>query len=266
MAWCDSLAKVTKTNFIREECKVTKKSRLESILKAFNDEERELLESLGVKRLYRALDTMPDDNILIEQLRAILPSIAQKLEEVAKEKKESEKKEAVRDRARIETVEDVEVYIPRIGKVTIKKDVFKYFCNLFNFSIDIGIKKVTSLFIYYPKRMPLISININLNCIDAEYLLIDTIEDYVMLEDTNKNWSTFVGLFSKNVYSLLDAIGNKTIRRKRITIKENPCYVYNSNGELVKVIKEDNKKVKEEITHEMPIMVSWEMLKEKELI
>ena len=246
---------------------MTKRQRIKRILEGFDGEDRLVLESIGTKKWFELLELESQDDILSDQLRNLLPAIKEKQlkKEIEKvEKKESEKKE--REYGEIEEIEDIEMLIPKIGKVTIKNDVFKYFCNLFNFSIDIGIKKVTSLFIYYPKRMPLISININLNCIDAEYLLIDTIEDYIMLEDTSKNWSTFVGLFSKNVYSLLDAIGNKTIRRKRITIKENPCYVYNSNGELVKVIKEDNKKVKEEITHEMPIMVSWEMLKEKELI
>lgn len=244
---------------------MTKRERLEVILSSFNDEERGILEALGKKRLFNLMEIEHDNDLLIVMLKNLLPKIKEELQNVEKE----DKKEIRREKRKIkdiEEIEDVEIFITKIGKVTIKNDVFKYFCSLFDFSISMGIKKVTSLFIYYPKRMPLISININLNCIDAEYLLIDTIEDYVMLEDINKNWSTFVGLFSKNVYSLLDTIGNKTIRRKRITIKENPCYVYNSNGELVKVIKEDNKKVKEEFSHEMPIMVSWEMLKEKELI
>lgn len=244
---------------------MTKRERLEVILSSFNDEERGILEALGKKRLFNLMEIEHDNDLLIVMLKNLLPKIKEELQNVEKE----DKKEIRREKRKIkdiEEIEDVEIFITKIGKVTVKNDVFKYFCSLFDFSISMGIKKVTSLFIYYPKRMPLISININLNCIDAEYLLIDTIEDYVMLEDINKNWSTFVGLFSKNVYSLLDTIGNKTIRRKRITIKENPCYVYNSNGELVKVIKEDNKKVKEEFSHEMPIMVSWEMLKEKELI
>lgn len=244
---------------------MTKRERLEVILSSFNDEERGILEALGKKRLFNLMEIEHDNDLLIVMLKNLLPKIKEELQNVEKE----DKKEIRREKRKIkdiEEIEDVEIFITKIGKVTVKNDVFKYFCSLFDFSISMGIKKVTSLFIYYPKRMPLISININLNCIDAEYLLIDTIEDYVMLEDINKNWSTFVGLFSKNVYSLLDTIGNKTIRRKRITIKENPCYVYNSNGELVKVIKEDNKKVKEEFSHEMPIMISWEMLKEKELI
>lgn len=250
--------------------KMTKRERLEVILNNFSNEERQTLESLGRNRLYSLLDMEHDDDMLVIMLRSSIEAIGKELE-----KEKQEKQAAAREKARerrekrkikdIEEIEDIEIFITKIGKVTIKNDVFKYFCNLFNFSIDIGIKKVTYLFIYYPKRMPLISINVNLNCIDAEYLLIDTIEDYIMLEDTSKNWSTFVGIFSKNVYSLLNTIGNKTVRRKRITIKENPCYVYNSNGELVKVIKEDNKKVKEEFAHEIPIMVSWEMLKEKEL-
>lgn len=247
---------------------MSKKERLNQILSQFGKEERAVLESLGKKRLYSLLDIEHDDELLIAMLRDSIQAIGKELEK-EKQEKQAAAREKARERAKIrdiEEIEDIEIFITKIGKVTIKNDVFKYFCSLFDFSIDIGIRKVTYLFIYYPKRMPLISININLNCIDAEYLLIDTIEDYVMLEDTSKNWSTFVGIFSKNVYSLLDTIGNKTIRRKRITIKENPCYVYNSNGELVKVIKEDNKKVKEEFAHERPIMVSWEMLKEKELI
>ena len=246
---------------------MTKKQRLSQILSQFGKEEREILEALGKKRLLEVLELEHDDEMLIMQLKNLIPTIQAKQAEVkAKVKAEkSERAKVKRERERVEIVEPIELYVPKLGRIEIDKNVFSLFCDLFNFSISMGKKKVTSLFIYYPKRMPLISINIDLNCIDAEYLLIDTIEDYIMLEDTNKNWSTFVGIFSKNVYSLLDAIGNKTIRRKRITIKENPCYVYNSNGELVKVIKEDNKKVKEEYTHEMPIMVSWEMLKEKEL-
>lgn len=244
--------------------KMTKRERLEVILNNFSNEERIILEQLGKKRLFNLMEIEHDNDLLIVMLKNLLPKIKEELRNVEKERKEIRReKRKIKD---IEEIEDIEIFITKIGKVTIKNDVFKYFCSLFDFSIDIGIKKVTYLFIYYPKRMPLISISINLNCIDAEYLLVDTIEDYVMLEDTSKNWSTFVGIFSKNVYSLLDTIGNKTIRRKRITIKENPCYVYNSNGELVKVIKEDNKKVKEEFAHERPIMVSWEMLKEKELI
>jgi len=239
---------------------MTKRERLEVILSSFNDEERGILEALGKKRLFNLMEIEHDNDLLIAMLKNLLPKIKEELQNVEKEDKKEKRK--IKD---IEEVEDIEIFITKIGKITIKNDIFKLFCDLFDFSIGMGIKKVTSLFIYYPKRMPLISINIYLNCIDAEYLLIDTIEDYIILEDTNKNWSTFVGIFSKNVYSFLDTVGNKTIRRKRITIKENPCYVYNSNGELVKVIKEDNKKVKEEFAHERPIMVSWEMLKEKEL-
>jgi len=239
---------------------MTKRERLEVILSSFNDEERGILEALGKKRLFNLMEIEHDNDLLIVMLKNLLPKIKEELQNVEKEDKKEKRK--IKD---IEEVEDIEIFITKIGKITIKNDIFKLFCDLFDFSIGMGIKKVTSLFIYYPKRMPLISINIYLNCIDAEYLLIDTIEDYIILEDTNKNWSTFVGIFSKNVYSFLDTVGNKTIRRKRITIKENPCYVYNSNGELVKVIKEDNKKVKEEFAHERPIMVSWEMLKEKEL-
>ena len=214
---------------------MAKRERLEVILSSFNDEERELLESLGVKRLYRALDTMPDDNILIEQLRAILPSIAQKLEEVAKEKKESEKKEAVRDRARIETVEPIEFLIPKFGMFTIPKPIFELFMKEFNFSANEAHRKVVNLFIYYPKRVPLITIQVNLDAYTLETLFTDTLEEYLLLNNEDKNYSTFCGLFSQQVFSLLADIGTKTVRKGN------------------------------RITHVTPQLVSFEELREREL-
>ncbi|HUM44256.1 MAG TPA: hypothetical protein PKI14_15035 [Fervidobacterium sp.] len=197
---------------------MTKKQRLESVLKAFNEEERELLESLGVRRLYRALDTQPVDSILVAQLRSIIPQLKQKMEEVAKAKavKKEEKAKAIkeaRDKENIELVEDIEFHIPKYGMFALPKPIFELFAQTFGFDLATAHRKVVNLFIYFPKRVPLIAINIDLDSYMLETLFVDALEEYLLLEDEEKNYSTFCGKFSQQVFSLLAALGTKSIRR-----------------------------------------------------
>lgn len=197
---------------------MTKKQRLESVLKAFNEEERELLESLGKKALYRALDTQPVDSILIAQLKGIIPAIKEKVEERRKEeeikaREKVEKKREEREKENIELVEDIEFHIPKYGMFALPKPIFELFAQTFGFDLATAHRKVVNLFIYFPKRVPLIAINIDLDSYMLETLFVDALEEYLLLEDEEKNYSTFCGKFSQQVFSLLAALGTKSIRR-----------------------------------------------------
>jgi len=113
----------------------------------------------------------------------------------------------------IEEVYPVEFFIPKFGMFTIPKPIFELFMKEFNFSANEAHRKVVNLFIYYPKRVPLIAINIGLDSYMLETLFTDSFEEYLLLEDEEKCYQTFCGLFSQQVFSLLAALGTKTIRR-----------------------------------------------------
>jgi len=216
---------------------MAKTKRLDQILSNFNEEEREILEALGKKRLLDLLEFEHDDEMLILLIRDTIEEIRKGLEKEKVEKKEAVRKkaQAYRDRARIETVEPIEFFIPKFGMFTIPKPIFELFMKEFNFSANEAHRKVVNLFIYYPKRVPLIAINIDLDSYMLETLFTDSFEEYLLLEDEEKGYQTFCGLFSQQVFSLLADIGTKSVRK-------------------------GNK-----VTHITPQLVSFEELQEREL-
>ncbi len=248
---------------------MSKKQRLNELLNRFNEQEQEFLMSLGRNNLYVALDMEHDNDMLEMQLRNAFPALQAKQAEKQAEKQEiaKEKQAAKRERERIEVIEPIELYVPKMGRIEIEKNVFSLFCDTFKFSFNEAKRRVVNLYIYYPKKSPLIALKIAIS--EPEILFYESLEEYLILNDESKNWSTFVGIFSKTVFEYLESIGNKTIRRqpeKQHVI--NDCYVYDADGELIRIIEAPKKEKKhEEFTHASfeAVCLSLEELREREL-
>ena len=246
---------------------MTKRQRISQILSSFNGEEREILESIGMKKWYEILELESQNGILIEQLRDLLPVIKEELQNVEKERKEIRReKRKIKDIEEIETVEPIELYVPKLGRIEIEKNVFSLFCDTFKFSFNVAKRKIVNLYIYYPKRSPLVAIKVTIS--EPECLFYEAFEEYLILKDESKNWATFVGIFSQTVFQYLESIGNKTIRRqpeKQHVI--NDCYVYDASGELIRIIEAPKKAKKEAFSHISPesYFISLEELREREL-
>lgn len=246
---------------------MSKKERLNQILSQFGKEERAVLESLGKKRLYSLLDIEHDDELLIAMLRDSIQAIGKELEKEKAEKKEAvrQKSQAYRDKARIETVEPIELYVPKLGRIEIEKNVFSLFCDTFKFSFNQGKRKLVNLYIYYPRRCPLVALRVKID--QPEELFYIAFEEYILSSEA-KNWSTFVGIFSQTIFQYLESIGNKTIRRQSDKLPApSDCRVYDSEGNLIRVIEAKKEKKQEQFTHVTPesYFISLEELREREL-
>ncbi len=214
-----------------------KNQRLSELLGRFSKEEQAFLMSLGKKKLFTLLELESDDVILASQLRDLMPQLEAKQKAKEAEKREAKRaKKASTSLPEVEEVEPIEVYAPNIGRIPVDKGVFSLFIETFSLSFNQGKRKIVNLFIYYPKRSPLVGLRIRVG--DPETLFYEAFEDYLCLEG-EKNWGTFVGLFSRAVFAYLERVGNKTIRRKE--------------GGFTHAAQE--------VT-----MVSWEVLRERELV
>ena len=105
------------------------------------------------------------------------------------------------------------------NQVVIDKGVIDYYSTLFGFSFNQAKRKIHTLFKGYPKRYPLINLNINLDSTIFNYLFCDTLSDYISYKEKEKDndYNLFLSLYSKNCYQLMNELG---FFAKRITKKE----------------------------------------------
>ena len=175
-------------------------------------------------------------------------------------------KEVKEDKFKV--VEDIELTIPKIGIVTISKDLLCFLAKTFNFQEYKMKRKLISLFSKYPRKSPIVNLNIFLDYRIFNYLLLDSIEDYLLSEEKSKDYNFFLSCYSKNVYKLFKDIGifsqRITRKEKERKLKERPCYIYRQNIEEkvteVSIIYPNSKK---EYSHHINFIESYEKLEEE---
>ena len=221
------------------------------------------------KKTYKLISRMKKDLLFWQEegllntykyKEALYKNIIQDLLGIGKSRKEENYK----------VVSAVELYIPKVGMIPIEKELIEYLSKIFNYSFDTMKRKITNMFMRYPKKSPITNLNIFLDYRVFNYLLLDSIEDYLLNNDKKeKDYNLFLSLYSKNVYSLFKDLGIFTNRitkqEKEKIVKEKPCYIYRKNieekvTELTVIYPTRNKK---EYTHKIDFLASYEEEEEK---
>jgi hypothetical protein len=236
---------------------MNKNDKINWLREKLNPLELRVFNALSKKSLYRMLDVDLDLDSLLITLKNVINSgsIEVKRDQLQRQRQDRFSRQR-QDQPQpvepvIESVEPIEIPIPRLGIVEIDSETFKFFCSIFNFSPTEGKKRIYNLYVYHPARCPLVGLGIHIP--DPKELFYHALAEYSI--GKGEGYQAFTGCFSKEVFSFLKSVGNKTVRKKAWRDLSGPCVTY-KDGKITGFIFPRDRIY----DHVAPKMISWDPL------